>query len=221
MGAAPVAGQGVSGGSDASEWVADLLKERTWPAHQAAERHGFQRAMLTGEAGLPPYLVQMQQMLLVHRDLEQALHARPTERIGAVYKQYHDRSGLIEADLATLGSAPAAEALPSTRRMLETMSACRISGPDRLLGVLYVLEGSTNGGRYIARAIEKSYGLESRRGTSWLDPHGEEQRPRWKQFRRDISAQEWGQAELEELGVAADATFRFAAELMDDLATAR
>ena len=205
----------------ASEWVADRLKERTWPAHQAAEKHGFQRAMLTGAAGIGAYIEQMRQMRLVHEELESALRAAGTPRVTSVYRGYHDRAGLIGQDLGVLGAAAACEPLPSTREMIGVIRSARHDQPDSLLGVLYVLEGSTNGGRFIARAMEKSYGLEPRRGTAWLDPHGEEQRPRWKQFRRDISAPVWDEVEIEQLGRAADATFGYAAALMDDLAAAQ
>ncbi len=55
--------------------------------------------------------------------------------------------------------------------------------PLRLLGMHYVLEGSNNGSRFIARHVGRAYQLSTGPGLRYLDPYGDRQRAYWMDFK--------------------------------------
>lgn len=80
------------------------------------------------------------------------------------------RTPSLERDLIALGCAGE----PATR------DAVGASDPAEALGLMYVLEGSTLGGRVIRRSIEAQRG--DMNGLSFLDPYGDRVGERWKSF---------------------------------------
>ena len=61
--------------------------------------------------------------------------------------------------------------------------------PMALLGILYVLEGSTNGSKFIARKVRPAYELPATgEGSAYLDPYGDVQPARWQEFKAAMDA---------------------------------
>ena len=81
--------------------------------------------------------------------------------------------GLSEAELR--GIAPC-DAVPE------------LGSLGRAFGALYVLEGSTLGGRLIAQTLEKRLGLTPASGGSFFQAYGELLQPRWLSFRERLTA---------------------------------
>jgi heme oxygenase len=81
---------------------------------------------------------------------------------------------LLAADVAALGGDPGA--LPRAARIPRVASV-----PDAL-GVLYVLEGATLGGKVIARLAGRSLGLTREHGAAFFGAYGPEVGARWKAF---------------------------------------
>lgn len=80
------------------------------------------------------------------------------------------RTARLAADLAVLGiDAPTEGADPP-----------KVSSVGEALGLLYVLEGSTLGGRVIRRSLTEQG--SDMRGLSFLDPYGERTGERWRAF---------------------------------------
>ncbi|WP_293676153.1 biliverdin-producing heme oxygenase [uncultured Phenylobacterium sp.] len=90
------------------------------------------------------------------------------------------RARRFASDLALVGGAP------------RGAGVIRVDGVGEALGLYYVLEGSTLGGRVIRRQVETAGG--SMAGLSFLDPYGEAVGERWRSFlailqsERDIDA---------------------------------
>jgi len=93
----------------------------------------------------------------------------------------------------------------------------RIAASDELalLGMRYVLEGSNNGNRFIARAIRA--GLPGA-PTRYLDPYGEAQRPRWVQFKADMDAVGFEAGQQDRIVAAAQEMFAAIGALSRELA---
>jgi heme oxygenase (biliverdin-IX-beta and delta-forming) len=58
----------------------------------------------------------------------------------------------------------------------------RIEDEIEMLGAMYVTEGSTLGGRFLARDIEKSVGLSNNQGYSFFNSYGDQTGSCWKEF---------------------------------------
>lgn len=109
------------------------------------------------------------------------------------------RSHLLVADLAALGlSGPALDALPSCP--LPTLRDAA-----EALGSLYVMEGSTLGGRIIQRNVERCLGDRGRASCSYFSGYGERTGAMWRAFLTRLD--DAPPADAERIGRGATATF--------------
>lgn len=195
----------------------DLLKESTDQHHRDAERRNLQRDMVQGRLPVERYRVWLGQMFLLHRALWDAI-CRSRRACSALAEIVCDE-GLhvqhLRADLATLGTdADEVVPLPSTARALDVIGRTAEQDPFALLGYNYVLEGSMNGNRFIARALTATTGGSA---LSYLDPYGEEQRPVWMAYRERMNAAGFDAERTRGMITAAQDMFTFVAEMSDDV----
>ncbi len=202
-----------------SDSVMLLLKESTAAQHDAAENHAFQRALVEGRLSREAYAANLAQLFLVHRALERRLResADALPAIGAVVTEEQYQEPYLREDLAFFGIDPESiEALEATRSLV-----ARIEGasPVELLGMHYVLEGSNNGGRFIAKKVRKAYDFEEDApGTRYLDPYGDEQRGKWMAFKATMDEQAFTPEQREQMVTAAQGMFDSLAAIGGDLA---
>jgi heme oxygenase len=164
------------------------LREETADDHHRAERSEFQRLMVGGRLSRDLYAQFLGEMLVVWRALERAAPTLASHgSLAPLVEARRFRSGDIERDLAVLNPAiaPRTEAATRFADAIDQLGAAR---PHELVGTLYVLEGSTNGGRFIAKAVRRAYRLDGHDGTSFLDPYGDEQPELWAAWRAGLDA---------------------------------
>ena len=112
--------------------------------------------------------------------------------------QARRRSVQLAADLARLGGdgGPPVEA------------AITVASVGEALGRMYVLEGSTLGGRVIRRTVEARG--DSMEGLAFLDPYGERAGERWRAFLAVLDAEAGTTGDVEAMVRGAVAGFRHA-----------
>lgn len=131
------------------------------------------------------------------------------------------RSVLLERDLDFLGET-ACLPTPLAARLFEPLRAA-VSGPEgdehagggevaeaRFLGALYVVEGSTLGGQYIARHVERVLALTPGEGDAYFCGYGEHTGAMWREVKALLSEAPAGS--LEETVAAAKCMFSIFAE---------
>jgi heme oxygenase len=136
-------------------------------------------------------------------------------------QEYQYQEPYLRRDLAAFradanGVAPTA----GTRAFLEWLDSPDGRAPLALLGCHYVVEGSNNGSRYIAKAIRRAFGIEGSAGVEYLDPYGDEQPARWARFKSDLDSAGLGEVEADRLVAAAKVMFETIGRISDDLARA-
>ncbi len=200
--------------------IMDRLRIETRELHTYAETRPLQKALIKGSLPRETYVEYLGQMLLVHAALEGEIrkHTSSHRAFAAVWREYQEREGNLRADLESLGVDPVTiEPLPATRATVEMIERASHETPMTLLGMLYVLEGSTNGSRFIARAIARAYNLEPGPGLSYLDPYGEKQTALWQQFKDDMNSVGFENDEMDALVESAKHMFQAIADISDDL----
>lgn len=200
--------------------LTEHLKESTWELHKHAEGHAIQRGLIQGRLSREMYASLLGQLLCVHRALESALRdlraARP--ELGRIVQDGRFQQQRLEDDLRTLGvDVGAVTPLPAAKRLMTTVEMARAERPLALLGMHYVLEGSTNGGRFIAKAIRQAYSLEGEAGTRYYDPYGEQQRALWAVYKEEFDALPVSESDRDAMVAAARDMFRAISEIGDDL----
>ena len=196
------------------------LRESTASHHRRAEQHEFQREFVRGTLPRELYLRWLGQLLHVHTALEAHLDrlvaGHPQCR--AVFDDTRRKVGPLQKDLAFLGAAAGQPALPAAGGMIAWLASLAESQPMALLGVLYVLEGSTNGSKFIARKVRPAYGLPADgSGTAYLDPYGDAQPARWQEFKAAMDALPLPASDVEPIVAAAQHTFDSIRELGAEL----
>jgi heme oxygenase len=195
------------------------LKAATAEQHHRAERHEFQQMMVHGTLPREGYANWLGQMLHIHRGLEDHL-GRLVEshpRVASVFDDDRRKVPFLLDDLAFYQSDGEGEGLPATRRFLDLLDTLAARTPLALLGVLYVLEGSTNGARFIARRIREAYDLPPDGGAAFVDPYGEAQPSQWKAFKDAMEQLDLSEAEARSVTAAAQETFDAVEALGGDL----
>lgn len=193
------------------------LRDETADLHHRAETQDFQQRMFRGGLERHEYAAWLGQMWHVHRALEAELERRRDvdPRFAAVRAE-HFKAERLAADLAALG-AEIPPPLAATGRLLERFAAAAVEEPLRLLGHHYVLEGSCNGNRILARRLLPALGLDAGAGR-YLDPYGERQREVWARFKSDMQEIDLSAAEQDLMVDAARELFAAITELSIELA---
>jgi heme oxygenase len=199
----------------------ERLKADTADLHREAEGAEFQQRMVAGLLSREDYISWLGQMLHVHTGLEAQLRrlCATDPRFAPITPEQFQEPYLVE-DLTTFGVDPATiHARPAVARLLERIAREAESEPLRLLGYHYVLEGSNNGNRFVARRLRPALGLEPGAGDRYLDPYGEAQVERWRQFKDDMTGVGFTDAEIDLLVAAARDMFAAIRDLSGELST--
>ena len=89
--------------------------------------------------------------------------------------------------------------------------------PMSLLGVYYVFEGSKNGARFVAKRIAPALGVGEAGGLRYLDPHGDEQRTLWREFKARMDNAGFSPTDQDAMVSAAKMTFDAVSAIDDEL----
>lgn len=198
-------------GAESMPSVMEVLKVSTQSMHDAAEGHRFQQSLVKGEITREQYASYLGQLLLVHRELESLLkaHAATTPAIASVVKPAQYQEPYLLEDLRFYGVNPATTTpLASTAALISEISAAAARDPLSLLGFHYVMEGSNNGNKFIAKALARSFNLTGTGGMKYLDPYGDQQRPLWAAFKDDMNAVGFNPGQMRVMAESAQRMFQ-------------
>jgi heme oxygenase len=157
----------------------DYLKQATRSNHEATESTV---SLMDPALTRADYVAVLQRMYGAVRawDDWSTAHAPPAL---TPLLQGRRRSSLIEADLNALNAhIPATHADDGVS--LETLlRGNEAEGTAAFLGAMYVIEGSTLGGQYIARHVEQTLGFEPGHGDSYFRGYGDQTGSMWRDFK--------------------------------------
>ena len=145
------------------------LKLRTADAHDRLETLPVSKSIMSPQVSLQDYARYLILMHPIVADAEQNV----SELLGDVVDDRESRRklALIEADLKFLGINPE----PAHK-------VFKVENAAFALGVMYVVEGSAIGGRFILKNLEKSLGLSAAAGASYFAGYGNVTGSMWKRF---------------------------------------
>jgi heme oxygenase len=165
----------------------DRVRQLLGPTHAAIEQTAFARAMIGGTIDRAAYSRGLDQLGVLHSALEDALATRP-EFVALYDPARMTRTDAIACDLVALGGEPAGPT-DATDALCAAIRGWAAASPWKLVGALYVLEGSRMGSMALVRPLSKALGVEVRPGTG-LDYHlaGIATRPQdWQRFRATLA----------------------------------
>lgn len=153
----------------AGDTARQALRQATDAAHERLHHlPGFDR-LAAGSIGRAEYVALLRRLLGFHGAVETAMAAAPSLLPFGIAIEDRRRAPLLEADLSALGAEPDAAPPP----LAPPASAAAA------MGWLYVVEGSTLGGRHLARGLDALLGEEVA-GRRFLLGHGARHGAMWR-----------------------------------------
>jgi len=147
------------------------LKTKTAASHKRLEKLPVSSSILSSEMKIQDYTRYLMLMYDVHHSVEEQVFPL----LEHVFEDLTDRTKkyLIEEDLAYLHyPQPVAKSVFNTENITVAF-AC---------GILYVIEGSSLGGRFILKNVESVPGLHEGKGVSYFTGYGNKTGSRWNNF---------------------------------------
>jgi heme oxygenase len=179
----------------------ELLKSATRAQHEATE--SLMPELGTG-LNLAGYRTLLERLYPVVRGWEEWAWAHAPEGLDGLMDGRR-RTGWLAADLTVVGSLSAHDAMPFAEDRIPGLGAGDARYRAAFLGVMYVMEGSTLGGQYIARQVEEALGFVPGIGDAYFRGHGERTGEMWRAFRAVLA--EVPEEQSEHVIAAANAMF--------------
>ena len=150
------------------------LRDATHHQHVQLNQHPLLNGLMQADYPLSHY----HKILLAYSQLYQALEAEIDAFINrhALDFDYHPRRKLptLLQDLNCFNNLPQLKSPPLNSPVINSLG--------QLIGILYVVEGSTLGGQHIARVLEKHHGLTPTAGAAFFYGYGEQTQSLWQDF---------------------------------------
>lgn len=148
------------------------LRQGTHAAHVALNHHPMLSGIIHPGYPLSRYQALLAAYLPLYSGLEEAIEGFIGKHPGGFDYAPRRKRHLLESDLQFFGhsAAPSPTPIPLIQSQAE------------LIGVLYVIEGSTLGGDFIARLITRHLGIDASRGCEFFNAYGTKTQERWQEF---------------------------------------
>lgn len=151
------------------------LRQQTGPMHEALEANKYSKAIGDGTITVAGLGFFMKKFYGFFQPLEEPIYHPGIVPVDDVMQRR--KLHLLRSDLAYLRLDEENLYPGNVNSILPDYSTVAAK-----MGIMYVIEGSTLGGKVIGRMLKKSLGLEDGKGTSYYNSYGEELGPMWKSF---------------------------------------
>jgi len=150
------------------------LRDATAPLHNQLNQQPWLTALLSKELALPHYQQLLSIYYSLYHQLEITIKQCIKEQPIAFDYQPRYKTPLLLNDLAYWHIQP--------EPLCCQVSVPAINSLGALLGLLYVLEGSTLGASHIAKHLQQSYGYTRSTGSDFFSGYGEQTQTYWQIF---------------------------------------
>ena len=175
------------------------LKEETSYLHQALESLPLSQSILKENVTQEDYLIYLGLMFDIVSDIESAIFPLVSTVISDL--EHRKKAHLLTLDFEKLGYIKSNNT-PAFSDLEHTISL------GFAIGMLYVIEGSTLGGRVIYKHIQKTLGYSSENGAAYFAGYGDQTGQFWKNFIGELVEHEKSEGTGEEIIAGANYTFK-------------
>ena len=154
------------------------LRSQTVIVHKRLESLPISKLLVDPKITISDYTIYLTRMHDVVDSIETEVYPILTGSVPDLTER--SKNDLLLADLQTLGI-----------NKIETVGVFDfevIPSPAFAMGMLYVLEGSTLGGRFILKNIEENLGFDAKQGARYFAGYGNKTGSSWKNFLNTLTA---------------------------------
>jgi len=167
------------------------LKTATRSLHDALDGLPYFDAVAATRLPMESYVGHLRALAVIHSTLEHDLGASGHPQVAAVWTDSMRKLPLLEQDLrffeprAVADLREASKIAQAIARNLKLKSA---EQPIALIGTLYVLEGSRQGGDILAPQVRQNFVLHDEAGAAYLQSNGNAHKSEWRLFKQRMNA---------------------------------
>lgn len=149
------------------------LRQETAASHQQLEENRLSKAILNPSVSLSDYQAYLSALYAVTIACEDQVFPAISTIVPDLQERY--KSGKIIEDLSFTGMSDV---------QIDALPVCQFefSSPAEALGIIYVIEGSTLGGRILYKHIHETLGFDPERGAAYFWGYGTQTGILWKSF---------------------------------------
>lgn len=167
------------------------LKSQTMELHEKAHSIPYIKQLLNNDIPLESYVGHLRAFSIIYGTLERQLSLSKNAEIKAFLEDYLPKLPLLLADLETFSSKGIRDIIPAVSKALHVADKILLyseKNPFKLIGYLYTLDGSLNGGSVFKTHLTKTFHLENQQGISYFLSFNEEYKNFWKSFTGKLNA---------------------------------
>ncbi len=185
--------------------LADHLRAVTWHRHETFDKLPFVVAMTNGTLPLESYIGQLRGLAAIFSTLKHAIGKSQSPLIERLKPLLTARFNMLSVDLEFFAPKTVSDIIPALRLALDFARQLRIEAkvePDKLLGYLYVLEGTIRGNQVHLPDIVRCFGFTDGQGASFYRGYGDATESHWEEFRAIMNGAEDSTRTAAEQGAA-------------------
>ncbi|HIJ87874.1 MAG TPA: hypothetical protein HPP97_09365 [Desulfuromonadales bacterium] len=160
----------------------DQLRSATWHRHENLEKLPFVLALMAGTLPLQSYIAQLRGLTICFASIENALPTLPEAMAERLRPFISRRFLMLCDDLSFFSPRMIPDILPAIKCALDAAVRIRQADPGKLLGYLYVLQGTIRGNQAHLSDIIRCFTLDDE-GTFFYQGYGSGTDTVWHEFR--------------------------------------
>lgn len=164
----------------------DMLKEAIRDRHVRMEELPFVAALMDGSLPFESYVAQLRALSVIHGTLDYELSKVTLPGVFQLVKSRPSRLIYLRRDLSALDEYSVPDCLEAIEKARITAGWIRrlaLERPQDLLGIVYVLEGTTLGNAVHLPDLIKAFGDRVAGSTNYYSGYGERTEACWQEFR--------------------------------------
>lgn len=171
--------------------ITDELKIVTKPVHDKLDESDFFATLKNGKLPMESYTNYLQVMAGINAAFEKEIINSNHPQIASVWKDSMQKLPPLLVDLESLNALEQEDIPMAIDAMLDTIKfirLCNAEQPLYLLGIMYVLEGSTLGGAILKELVIKNFNFSDNTGVLFLDHYKTYKKQNWEEFKARMNA---------------------------------
>lgn len=171
--------------------LTEELKNSTNPIHKRLEQTAFFKELANRSLPLESYVNYLQAMAGINGVLEKEILIANHPILNLIWKPEMQKLPSLLVDLESLNSTEIADIPLVVDAMLDTIKfirLCRIEKPISLFGILYVIEGSTLGGKVLKKLVQENFQFPENEKVLYLDYYKDKKLEHWEEFKSKLNS---------------------------------
>jgi len=174
------------------ETLHQVLKRQTMDLHEKAHQIPYISNLLKNNVQMESYVGHLRALAIVYGTLESQLSKLKQPEIKNFLEGYTLKLPLLLADLEYFNAKEIKDIIPAISNALKIADKILMyseKSPYKLVGFLYTLDGSLNGGSVFKKHLSERFGLQKDNGISYFSCFNGQFKQFWKKFTEKLNTE--------------------------------